>query len=186
MMPASITSLKGDLTMPVKKRSPDPLESEIVQAVDAVFAIPDAGDWESKLKLWTRRIKTAISRLGSTKNYYVCASGCDSTHCGEWLYDLCWLSYKGEILQGAPMAMEIEWEDRSTDVDDDFQKLVLARCDLRVMLLRPRDRNQTLAAVELLLGHISECRHSCVGDKYLFGCWNDRSTKFNWFPYEVS
>jgi hypothetical protein len=165
------------------KREPDSVESEIIQAINAMCARDDASDWNDTQ--WTRHAKNAVAQLGKSKKYWIYASGCDFVDSGEWLYDLCWLDYSGKNLVAAPLVMEIEWYSRDTDVDDDFQKLLLARCDHRVMLFRPRKRSQTRAAVEVLLPHISSCRHGCAGDKYLFGCWNDTFQRFDWFAYEL-
>lgn len=169
--------------MEARRRNPDQLELDVIRAIDTLCDNPSAMSWSDTQ--WTRETKNALARLGKSKHYWVYASGCDFADGGEWLYDLCWLAYSEETLVGAPLIAEIEWYFRDTDVDDDFQKLVLARCDNRVMLFSPRRTNETRASVDALLTHISRCRHTVEGDKYLFGCWSDSQSKFDWFAYEA-
>ena len=56
---------------------------------------------------------------------------------GEWLYDFTCLEYKhnddGGWLKGIPVVAECEWGNKDC-IGDDFQKLLLARADVRVMI----------------------------------------------------
>lgn len=170
--------------MNIQKRDPDLTEKKIIRAIGAVCADPSfwrTGDKRAKETEQTRHTKNAMAQIGKSEGYWVCASGCTHANGGEWLYDLCWLKYDGETLIAAPLVMEIEWYSRDTDIDDDFQKLVLARSDYRVMLLKINNHT----SVEDLLVHVEHCRHGLAGDRYLFGCRDDTARKFDWYAYEI-
>ena len=54
----------------------------------------------------------------------------------EWLYDVTWLKYEHEgerLLIEAPSVAECEWGNKG-DIDDDFEKLLLARAGIRLMI----------------------------------------------------
>ena len=55
---------------------------------------------------------------------------------GERLYDVTWLDYEksgsGELVD-APLAAECEWGNEG-DIEDDFEKLLLARAGIRLMI----------------------------------------------------
>ena len=53
---------------------------------------------------------------------------------GEWLYDVTWCdSDRDGWLRSIPMVAEGEWGNLG-DIDDDFQKLLVARAKIRVMV----------------------------------------------------
>jgi len=95
---------------------------------------------------WTKEVKTAACRIGQSLGYCTAASGVDGSavgpnpHYGEWLYDVCWLKYNDppEHLLSAPMVLECEWPNNAFDVRDDFQKLLLAKSDLKVMIFEDK------------------------------------------------
>ena len=60
----------------------------------------------------------------------VAKENCDH---GEWLYDVTWLEYEGELLTDAPLVAECEWSG-GEEIDHDFQKLLLARAGVRLTI----------------------------------------------------
>lgn len=60
---------------------------------------------------------------------------------GEWLFDLCMLEWNEHgYLARMPLALECEWGNDDAILDD-FQKLIVCRADLRVMIFG--EANQT-------------------------------------------
>lgn len=120
---------------------------------------------------WTRQVKNALIRLGIAHQYI------PYPHCGrsEFLYDVTWLrttdgTADGRITQ-VPLVAEIEWGDKG-DVWYDFQKLLVARAGVRVMIFDDRE-GQLLAE---LRDHIRHYAHG--GDRYLLARYIDREDRF--------
>ena len=83
---------------------------------------------------WTRSITDMLCRVGEELGLYVCASPKDGKHrsWGEWLFDDSWLDWEG-YLRLVPMVAECEWGDKG-HIRDDFQKLLVARAGVRLMV----------------------------------------------------
>ena len=117
---------------------------------------------------WTRRILTALCDVGTRLGYTVCASNVDSADWGEWLFDVCWLHGK-RWLKAVPMVAECEWENFG-DIEDDFQKLLVARASLRVMVCDGwwlSNDTKGKATADRLAQWVCEFEGSRIGDTYL-------------------
>ena len=154
--------------------SVDEMIHQILKAIDELEGEIDRDQWTDER--WTRKIKSALCKVGKRNRYSVCASSVDTDkdH-GEWLYDVCWLKY-GENdgdehvwLRCMPMAAECEWGNLG-DIEDDFSKLLLARATLRVMVCnsgRLSDDSEGRVTAERLQQWVREFARSQVGDTYL-------------------
>lgn len=93
---------------------------------------------------WTKAVKTELCRIGRNFDYEVYAGRYvkeDEKDGGEWLYDVTWLKYDrsgNDELTDAPLIVECEWGDYQ-DIEDDFEKLLLARARVRVMIFGGAD-----------------------------------------------
>jgi len=56
-------------------------------------------------------------------------------------------------------------------IDDDFQKILIARARLKVMMFETRTPEQTKQIVSGLIEQIKACSQSIGGDLYLFAAW---------------
>src|SRR5690348_17184672 len=96
--------------------------------------------------VWTMEAKSNICRLGADLGFQVAASGASPNRFGEWLYDICWLDYalgKDGVplhLKRVRLAAECEWGNPG-DVEDDFEKLLAARADIRVMVFESKNES---------------------------------------------
>ena len=83
---------------------------------------------------WTKSIKDMLCCIGEELGLYVCASPKRGKYrnWGEWLFDVSWLEWEGD-LRSVPMVAECEWGDKG-DIRDDFQKLLVARAGIRLMV----------------------------------------------------
>jgi len=145
---------------------------------------------------WTREILAQLARLGKSQErdnqgrgiwVYASKTGKPSGEAspvadgGEWLFDLCWLLYeskeRGAQLLVVPLVMEMEWGNLG-DVIDDFEKLILARARLRVMVFS----DTTRARVNSLLGKLSDLARgfedSNSSDRYLLCGYSAESKEF--------
>lgn len=86
----------------------------------------------------------------------------------EWLYDVAWLRATEDFLvRDVILVAEIEWGNARA-VQQDFQKLLLARADCRVMIFDDTDGLR-----ERLIDQAKKFRKSRRGDRYLFASYRD-------------
>ena len=92
----------------------------------------------------------------------------------EWLYDVTALLYDipdENIFSGTILVAECEWRRIELEILNDFQKLLLARADVRVMVF---DGNQPLQYQELFAifqNNIANNKQAQLGDIWLFAAW---------------
>jgi hypothetical protein len=142
---------------------------------------------------WTSKVKRFVGEVAAENNYDVYASRIDEDDVGkwlkgaEWLYDLTCLKYdKDGYLEDIPLVLESEWGDRRL-VDADFQKLVVARADHRVMVMcvTSNENKEEEKLINKLLQHVEKCRNSTVRDRYMFACFDEKKRRFNCSVYKV-
>ncbi|MBP6310693.1 MAG: hypothetical protein KA408_00370 [Flavobacteriales bacterium] len=103
-------------------------------------------------KNWTWAIKKAFIELGDHNGYKVCTACNDGQHAdlkkgniecvewGEWLYDLVWYTdviYNAPLTTrtlSVPLVVECEWDNSISAIAMDFDKLLVANADLRVLV----------------------------------------------------
>ena len=132
---------------------------------------------------WTRGVSTELCRAGKELDLSVWASRVDQKHKdgGEWLFDVTWLEYGSELnsipgLQSIPMAAECEWGDWGA-ITDDFQKLLVSRADVRVMVCpgwTVVDDHDGRATAERMCKWISAFERTGIGDRYILALYERR------------
>jgi hypothetical protein len=105
---------------------------------------------------------------------------------GEFLYDVIWLKQDNGYLKRVPLVAESEWSMAENASSNDFQKLLVARADHRLMVLSAKRGRPADEAIEPLIDEIERCELRERGDRYLFGCWLELDKKFDFLPYVVS
>ena len=144
----------------------------------------------------TKAVKTKLCEIGRDRfGYRVCASGVDEPKPddGEWLYDVTWLEYVRDcdplVLADAHLVAECEWHGRRVGsglnyrdkTDDDFEKLLLAREGVRLMVFNS-DKTVSTGIAERLAGRVREFNGSRAEDAWLLAAW-EGSTDDWWFRY---
>ena len=117
----------------------------------------------------TKAVKTILCEIGQDKfGCYVCASGVHRADYREWLYDVTWLEYDcdGSPLIDAHLAAECEWGNPG-DIDDDFQKLLLARASVRLMIFGGWDECGSKRRLEWMANKIGKFKPSRDEDAWL-------------------
>ena len=86
---------------------------------------------------WTEALIDTIGKVGVKEEYgyEVYAKNFKESvkDYGEWLFDMTWIDKRNDYDWEVVMAMESEWDPSETAFRDDFEKLMVARCRLRVM-----------------------------------------------------
>lgn len=142
-------------------------------------------------KDWTKAVKTMLCELGQKLGYQVGASGLNFGY-GEWLYDVTWLEYSHgwepslqNQLVAARLVAECEWGGPAA-IKDDFEKLLLARASVRLMIYDGNYDPGSEAIAKLLTGYIRDFNGSRAEDVWLLAAWErhaDTGTwSFRYFP----
>jgi hypothetical protein len=147
----------------------DGLEETVVNGTQIADIIERAAKIEFSTKrvtdFWgqspTKLVMDLFGRLGKLHGFYVASDrytvGCAHADQGSWIYDMAWLTGGDDgMLVQLDMALESELRPggRVTDaarIDDDFQKLVQARANVRVLLT-------LIANTEMVARHIENCK----------------------------
>jgi len=84
---------------------------------------------------WTETVKALLGDLGKALGYRICASTKEKRYDAEWLYDLVWFKENsaGYLIE-VPLAMECEWKHPMRDIKFDFEKLLLAKSPIKLMI----------------------------------------------------
>lgn len=134
--------------------------------------------------VWTLRIKQALVAAAEEEpvKLYRCASDCADADWGEWQFDLCWLARAGEGRGADPLrrivlAVESEWGDWG-DVEDDFEKLMAARADLRLMIFQEASEVRCEALARRLADLVRAFEQGHPSDRYLLAAYDNSADTF--------
>jgi hypothetical protein len=162
---------------------------EIRPVIDPV-ALLETGSEGQPTGEWTRAIKAGLCRPAPRFNCHVCAGQCkEADWQEEWLYDLLWLRVHATqdrtTYLDSPLVAEIEWGRHKYNgpIRHDFQNLLLARADLRLMIFQAPDSERGRAIVEELVKQVATYSRSALGDRYLFACYCTRTRRFEYRDY---
>ena len=150
--------------------------------IDKVAAIKEIKAGLNNLKVghprgsavWTRSVKTKLCKIGRGFGYEVGASDVKLSErdYGEWLYDVTWRKYAGSPsnLVSAPLAAECEWHGEG-NVRDDFDKLLLAQANLRLMIFYGGDRESSEKIVRQLASKVFSFKAPPRWESWLLAAW---------------
>jgi len=97
----------------------------------------------------------------------------DAAEGGEWLYDVTGLRYDDDgFLTRVALAAECEWGPQD-QIYYDFEKLLLVRADLRVMVFDGSRQPGYAELFRVFAQYIGRCAHTEVGDAWLFAAWTE-------------
>ena len=168
------------------------LSFEMPGKFEPMRAVRDGLDNLEVVKPWTtdtegtKAVKTKLCEIGREFGCKVCASGVEKAarDYGEWLYDVTWLNYEksgqGELVD-APLVAECEWGNFDAIVED-FEKLLLARADVRLMIFTGSNQAKSGKIAERLARKVSEFKGSRAEDAWLLAAW-EGSTDDWWLRY---
>ena len=152
---------------------------------------------------WTEAVKTKLCTIGQE---FGCKVGAKKNEVekayrdfGEWLYDVTWLKYERErdglkwpatALIKVPLVAECEWgvDEHLEYIIEDFEKLLLARADVRLMIF---DGNQEPGSKEIadrLARKIRLFDSTEEGDTWLLAAWegSNQDWSFRYFTIEMN
>jgi hypothetical protein len=91
---------------------------------------------------WTTHIKCGVGQIGLDAGLLATASGYPTPADQEWLFDLIWFeNSEQKHLKRLVLALESEWNRHPDEICYDFEKLLVARAPLKVMVFQDNGRN---------------------------------------------
>lgn len=137
---------------------------------------------------WTRGVLNAMNRLPEKlpddlrKGIQVCPNKMSPKGAGEWLLDLIWyrMTDDDKNLREIVLAMESEWSHYTWDVKYDFEKLLVVRASIKI-LIAENYHGDVLSMVE---GELKSYADSTIGETYLVALYKDG--EFNYHCYRIT
>ena len=137
--------------------------------------------------VWTKAIKTALCEIGNKFGYRVAARDVDNAKDPEWLFDVVWMTLAWEPsrqLERIHLVVESEWGNRSK-IFDDFEKILVARSDVRLFIFEQSDKLKVEGVFNLLHREAQGFGQSQVGDYYLLAGYDCAESNFLWREFSV-
>lgn len=166
--------------------NPDKIIQEILEQFKRLEH-EDVSGWSPQAR-WTSEILTALCKTGrDTFGYSVYASSrfVDKDHRTgkEWVYDLTWYEPDdSDRLKSIPLVAECEWK-HLAEIIDDFQKILLARATVRVMVFDGKHSDdRARGVVDKLCSWIEAFEGGQKGDTYLLIGYEEDGKDW-WFRY---
>ncbi|TDM51399.1 hypothetical protein [Aliivibrio fischeri] len=145
----------------------------IIKVLDEVVEDSKSNSWCDGD--WTREIKNRLCNLGKEKRYWTYASA-ENSDGGEWLYDVTWLTYSNNRLLNTELILESEWD--MNGIDFDFQKLLLAKSELKSLIFQQKSGLAAQHKIEDLISQINKYSKTTSDEEYLFSCWLQDERQF--------
>ncbi|MDA8377653.1 MAG: hypothetical protein M0Z50_11485 [Planctomycetia bacterium] len=118
---------------------PTNLETEIISAITNIPNDIPRGKGDG---VWTAAIKRSLIPIGRKRGYNVCTSGFHEECDNEWLFDMTW--YRNDPpnhLRELGLVLESEWNRDPAQIKYDFEKLLIAKSPIKVMVFQDYDDN---------------------------------------------
>lgn len=137
---------------------------------------------------WTKNIKAKLAECAASFGLDTTPS--EKHNWGEWLFDQCWVDarkddYTGWVFNGFYLALESEWGTNYWELCADFDKLMIVRAPVRVMIFQNfKDHDVKNIAIKLAK-RANAFSGSQTGDTYLFAGYNNDTGRFEFFTYSV-
>lgn len=166
----------------------DPFEQEIINTLENITEEIDSSEGN---KVWTIQIKKMLKAIvDSQKSNYKCAChSIDGTDWGEWLYDFVSYSCDANGMTDVHLVVECEWKspidasDYRWEIQCDFEKLIQARCQYRLMIFEVSNEAVAVEYVEHLCRIAQKFKFSLPTDRYVVAVWNCETDSFLFYQY---
>lgn len=127
---------------------------------------------------WTKALNNILYNIAKSQGENLLVACKSEPHDNpEWLYDHVWYTYtEAGALKNVTLIVECEWknwrdEDYFQKIQYDFEKLLVGRSKLRLMILAADTDSEALNVFQQLRDIVLQSDLSQAGDRYLFACW---------------
>jgi hypothetical protein len=133
---------------------------------------------------WTRAVNDVLKKVAKTFNseYLIACKHKDIHDSPEWLYDfVCY--HENELgLFDVIFVAESEWMSwggrNFEKIKYDFEKLLLARCDIRVMFFEEKGESTIINIIDKLNSIVKHCKMTKRDDRYMYAAYNKSTCDF--------
>lgn len=134
----------------------------------------------TKARPWSAEIFDSLCALGRSKGLSTYAQGHPPSADGpSFLYDLCWLQYDTEqCLVDNVLALECEWCAGDSNIDHDFQKLLIASASIRVMIFQKPTQDELIRMLASMECWIDRARCYRRNTTFLLSGWSLETQRF--------
>ena len=140
-------------------------------------------------RVWTHNIMSELCNAGQALGYDVCTTGgVTQANSPGWLFDQVWLDWipTPRQLKRISLVVECEWGMTCEEIFYDFEKLLVARADVRLMIFQARNAERVN---ELFDGMEEEARdfyQSQPGDYYMLVGYDNAESVFLRRQFSIS
>lgn len=144
------------------------------------------GEMEDKPSNWTTAINIFLKDVAKSI-HGDCQIACkqkDIRDCSEWLYDFVCYTENEIGLDRVLFVAESQWmnqwhKDRNyDDIRFDFEKLILARCEIRIMIFEAHNESEIKKYITQLNDIVANCKMTQTNDRYMYLAWDIERTDF--------
>jgi hypothetical protein len=155
------------------------LEAEIISAITGIPATmqPGRGDDE-----WTAAIKRSLITLGRARGYSICAAGFPDECEKEWLFDLVWYRNEPqEHLREIGLVLESELSKAPFEIKYDFEKLLVAKSPIKVMVFQDNNDNlpKLWSLLETGIRNFQPFQPLPTGERYILAAYENAKDAFS-------
>ena len=131
-------------------------------------------------RVWTHNIKSELCSAGQALGYDVCTSGVTQANSGEWLFDQVWLDWIPDPrqLKRIGLVVECEWELTCEAIFYDFEKLLVARADVRLMIFQAKNAERVEQLFNCMEEEARDFFQSQSGDYYMLVGYDNAESVF--------
>jgi len=112
------------------------IEEQIISAIKSLPVCLPSGT--ARNGDWTKQIKMQLRSIGEQHKFLVMPNDSE----GQWLFDLIWfINDNSGHLRELTLALESEWGKDIWNIQEDFEKLLIAKAHIKVMLFQDNGNN---------------------------------------------
>jgi hypothetical protein len=161
-------------------RTSHPSPNEIVEKIAKSFeTLPKRLATAKGNAAWTKQLKHDLGTLGKKNGWGVCTAGFKDQFENAWLYDLIWYKEDGGCLSEVYLVLESEWAWGRALIKYDFEKLLLAKSTLKVMIFQSDSKGVDDLFDFLEKGIRAFTKLQCGDETYVLICYNNDTDKFD-------
>ena len=139
-------------------------------------------------KVWTYTVKSELCSAGKALGYDVCTSSVTRADSGEWLFDQVWLDWIPDPrqLKRIGLVVECEWSMTCEAIFYDFEKLLVARADVRLMIFQARNAERVKQIFSRMKEEARDFFQSQSGDCYMLVGYDNAESVFLQHKFSIS
>lgn len=159
----------------------NPLELAIKEALEN-----GTTDFKSGNSGWTKGLNGLLHDVCKRvhEGCYVASKHNVKKDTTEWLYDFVCFTENDFGLDDVLLVLESEWQHSFEQIKFDFEKLMLAKCNSKIMVFEASNSEAINQIIEQLTAVVKNSKLSVAGDRYVFIALDLVSEDFEFHYYQ--